>query len=76
MQCLMNKGSLVHVSAVTSNRVTGYLLCKIAGRDPCWSYQSREPSHYSVLDVIRNIEYEKHLCDFYLNIDQYRPPGQ
>lgn len=67
---LMNNGTLVHVSAVTGNRVTGYPLRKIAGRNPRWAYQSRDTSHYSVLDIIRSIEYEKHLRDFYLNFDQ------
>ena len=64
---LINNGTLVHVSAVTANKVTGYPLRKIAGRNTRWTYQSREPSHYSVLDVIRSIEYEKHLRDFYLH---------
>lgn len=67
---LMNNGALVHVSAVASKEVTGYPLRKITGRNPCWTYQSREPSHYSVLDVVHNIEYEKHLRDFYLNVEQ------
>lgn len=64
---LMNNGTLVHVSAVTANRVTGYPLRKIAGRHPRWTYHSREPVHYSMLDIIRNIEYEKHVRDFYLS---------
>ena len=67
---LINNGTLVHVSAVTANKVTGYPLRKIAGRNPRWTYQSREPSHYSVLDVVRSIEYEKHLRDFYLHGNQ------
>ena len=49
---LINNGPWVHVSAVTTNRVTGYPLHKIAGRNPRWTYQSREPAHYSVLDII------------------------
>ena len=66
---LMNNGAVIHVSAVGSNRVTGYQLRKIVGRNPRWTYQSREPSQYSVLDVVRNIQYERHLRDFYLSID-------
>lgn len=31
---LMDNGTLVHVSAVTANRITGYPLRKIAGRNP------------------------------------------
>ena len=45
-------------------------LFKIAGRNPRWTYQSRDLSHYALLDVLRKVEYEKHLRDFYLNVDQ------
>ena len=65
----MNNVAVIHVSAVGSNGVNGYQLRKIAGRNPRWTYQSREPLQYSVLDVIRNIQYERHLRDFYLGID-------
>ena len=65
----LTNNTLVYVVSVASNTVTAYPLRRIAGRNPRWTYQTREPQYYSVLDIVCNIVYEKNLRDFYLSVE-------